>query len=348
MKKPRVMLDSGAWTAFRQKKEVKREKYAQFVTDNKDMFDTCINLDFVNNSEESYKNWMALRKMGVETMPVYHMLTGKEQYLRKYLEVTDHIALGGVAKLNSRQRFSGLDRIWKKYLLDENGMPKVKVHGLGLTQIEQMIRYPWYSVDSFTPVISAVWGSVLLPLIRDDNPYYLGTAIYRISDQGTHKAGMVGSFAQLAKYPRLYNRYLEMFEEEGFILGKIEHQKQNDRRGKKGEQDNRLQPIEGILTFDKADTSKKTLANHWEERMRWNLTVWNKLQRRTPLYPREYGGSVPEIDEVIKGTKTIMHMGVSTTTHLEIFNLVHPKLDILISYAYMSDGVYKAIKNYVG
>lgn len=340
------MLDSGAWTAFRQKKDVSIKKYAEFVTKNKDMFDTCINLDFVNNSEKSYTNWLELRKMGVETMPVYHMLTGKEQYLRKYLEVTDHIALGGVAKLNSTQRFAGLDDIWKKYLLDEKGMPKVKVHGLGLTQVEQMIRYPWYSVDSFTPVISAVWGSVLLPLIRDDNPYYLGVAIYRISDQGTHKSGMIGTYAGLP--PKLKLIYEQMFEEAGFVLGTIEHQKQNDRRGKKGEQDNRLKPMEGLLTFEKADTSKKTLANHWEERMRWNLTVWNRLQRRTPLYPRLYGSDVPEYEseEVIKGTKTIMHMGVSTTTHLEIFNLVKPKLDILISFAYMSDGVYKAIQNY--
>jgi hypothetical protein len=343
MSKPRVLLDSGAYTASRKGKVINLDEYADFVLKHREEYDGCISLDVIGDGAKSYDNWKYLRGKGVDVIPVYHAST-EPIWLEKYLKHSDHIALGAIANLDTTKRIENLSKIWNQYLIDKKGYPKVKVHGLGLTNIPIMFRYPWYSTDSFTPVISAVWGSVLLPLIRDNKFRYLGLAIYRISDQATHTKGTTGSYLSRTKLER--DRYEELFEQEGFKLGMITNQEIHDRRGKKGEQSNRLQPIEGLIDIIPSDPSVKTLANHWEERMRWNLTMWTRLQERTPIYPRPFSYTLPKNEPVIQGKKTIMYMGVSTTTHLEIFGKVTPKLDILISYAYLSDNISKMIKRY--
>ena len=361
MKKPKVMLDSGAYTAHRKGKEINIDKYADFILQHGNEFESCFNLDSIGTgkdeskakgtskittAEQSYLNWKYLNEKGVETIPIYHLGTD-EKWLKKYLEESDYIGIGAIANLDTNQRLLGLSNIWKTYLTDKNGMPSVKVHGLGLTAIELMLRYPWYSVDSFTPVISAVWGSVLLPrLDNEGKPYFLDMKINKISDQGDHKENMENSYLNVPK--RNKDVYERMFEENGFLLGKIEYQERKDRRGKKGEQERKPPRLPGFDLITPSDPKVKTLANSWEERMRWNLVMWNCLKRRLPIYPRPFEDREPEWEEVIhKKPKTKMFMGVSTMTHLDIFSMVLPKLDILISYAYMTPGIHEHIREYV-
>lgn len=342
MKTPGVLLDSGAYTAHRQGIKIDIDQYAQFVIEHGKEFDGCINLDEINDTEKSYENWKYLKSLGANTIPVYHMVTGKEEYLKKYLDETDHIAIGAVANLDTEQRIQGFDVIWRKYFLDKDNMPKVKIHGLGLTQIDQMLMYPWYSVDSFTPVISAVWGSVLLPLMRNGKFQYFDMVTVRISDQAKHVVGNETSFLGLP--PSIREAYMELFREAGFDAGQIHHQEIRQTRKDKKSEVKALTPAFGYTI--EPGTQNRTLANHWEERMRWNLTMWTRLQRRTPLYPRPLIHPLVKKEELIKGPKTIMYMGVSTTTHLAIFGKVKPKLDILISYAYWSEHIAKAVTKY--
>ena len=343
MKTPRVLIDSGAYTAYRQGITIDIDKYAQFVIEHGHEFDGCINLDHINDTKKSYENWKYLKSLGAHTIPVYHMVTGEEEYLKKYLDETDHIAIGAVANLDTEQRVQGFDVIWKKYFLDKDNMPKVKIHGLGLTQIDQMLKYPWFSVDSFTPVISAVWGSILLPIIRDGQFKYFDMFICRVSDQAKHVVGNETSFLGLP--PSAQKAYEGLITEAEFELGELRYQEQRPTRKDKKNPKKELKPEFGYI-IKPADTEVRTLANHWEERMRWNLTMWTRLQRRTPVYPRPYVENLIKKEEMIQGPKTIMYMGVSTTTHLAIFGKVRPKLDILISYAYWSENIAKAVAKY--
>lgn len=322
MNKPKVLLDSGAYTVSRKGKVIDIDKYAEYIESKGKIFEGYFNLDVIGNGEASYQNWKYLKKNGINTIPVYHDGSGP-QWLKKYLDETDYIGLGAIANLNTNLRIHRLDELWKGYLLDpKTKEPRVKVHGLGLTTVKMMTRFPWYSVDSFTPVISAVWGSVLLPLIKDGQFDYLDMVITKISDQANAKAGTVRSFHA---FQHDKSRYEDLTKRLGFEIGQTTYQKQNPRRGKKDKEG--IEPEKLFDLTKPADTSVKTLANHWEERMRWNLTMWTRLQKR-----------LPEVK---------MFMGVSTTTHLEIFNQVTPHIDILISYAYLNDILYKMIKQYV-
>jgi len=324
MKKPRVLLDSGAYTVSRKGKQIDIKKYAQFIQENGDYFDGCFNLDVIGDGEASYQNWLKLKSLGVQTIPVFHNNTNPK-YLKRYMDETDYVGIGAIANLNTNLRILHLNNLWKNYILDsKTNKPRIKTHGLGLTNVDIMTSFPWYSVDSFTPVISAVWGSVLLPAVTEDGKFDWGNvAIYRISDQATAKAGTTRNFLALPKV--LQTKYANLLDKLGFNLGQITYQEKKLRRGRKDK--NTTMPDKMFDLTKPADSSIKTLANHWEERMRWNLTLWTRLQRR-----------LPEV-------KT--YMGVSTTTHLGIFGLVKPKIDILISYAYLNDSIWNAIKEYI-
>jgi len=342
MNKPKVILDSGAYTAFRKGIVIDIDEYGEFIKKQSNVFVHAFNLDAIGDGKKSYKNWKYLREKGIDTIPVYHLGTD-EKWLQKYLKQSDHVALGAIANLSSKKRILGLDMIWKKYLLDSNDMPHVKVHGLGLTAIPIMLRYPWYSVDSFTPVISAIWGGLLLPkyshkLKRFD---YLDLAIYKISNQGNHKQGTMNSFLS---QPEIYKKAcIDLFKENGFELGTLFYQEKNLRRGEKEKQNH-----PELFSLNKEiEGDEISIANKWEERTRWNLMIWNKLKERLPNYPRKMNAPLEKFGDVIKGEKTIMYMGISTETILGEFNKTKPKHDILISYAYLKGKIFNQIKDYI-
>ena len=66
----------------------------------------------IDSGEKSYENWLELRRLGVDSMPVHHI--GDDlKYLRRYLDQTDYIALGAIAKMTQHRRLIGLDHIWQ-------------------------------------------------------------------------------------------------------------------------------------------------------------------------------------------------------------------------------------------
>jgi len=75
----------------------------------------------------------------------------------------EHITIGGMVPISTPQLTIWLDRIWGTHLTNEDGTPKLKVHGFGLTSVFLMARYPWYSVDSSSWVQLGGMGNIFLP-----------------------------------------------------------------------------------------------------------------------------------------------------------------------------------------
>ena len=165
-----IFLDSGAFSMFTQGVDVNLKAYADFIKGHQDIIHVASNLDAIGAGNErlSYDRQKELEGMGVKIQPVHHV-RDHDSWLEQYLnEGYDYIFLGGMVPEETSTLMKWLDHIWYKYLTNEDGTPKVKVHGFGLTTASLMFRYPWYSVDSTSWVMSSRFGSIYLDFPQPD------------------------------------------------------------------------------------------------------------------------------------------------------------------------------------
>lgn len=167
----KVFLDSGAFSAFTKGVNVDLKAYCRYIKENEDIIEVASVLDNIgsaNSAQGTYENQCAMEREGVIPLPCFHY-GEDERYLEYYIANYEYITLGGMVPISTPQLMLWLDRLWKNYLTDSNGKPKIKVHGFGLTSLPLMKRYPWYSVDSSTWVQWAANGMILVPTLGQIN-----------------------------------------------------------------------------------------------------------------------------------------------------------------------------------
>lgn len=195
-----IFLDSGAFSVFTKGDTIDIDEYADFVfevEESKSIKNViAINLDYMPKptkkgkklsdfsqmdkeavdyaAEKSYENFQYLKKKGIPGLiPVFHF--GEHfRWLDKILEDSDYISLGAMARSRtSEEKRKWLDEVFE--YLDKAGS-EARIHGLGLTNVRLMRRYPWYSVDSSTACLAAGMGNVIFPrthlgeFVFDDSP----------------------------------------------------------------------------------------------------------------------------------------------------------------------------------
>lgn len=172
----RFFLDSGAYSAWSRGAVIDLDEYMEFIRANIEYIDVYANLDCLAGSPgrpttpaereaaaaESWRNYLYMKDHGLDPIPVYHI--GEDvKWLEKMLAFgCSYIGLGGLVGVPSAQRRQWLDGVFDR-ITDEKGAPIVKTHGFGMTAVELIFRYPWYSVDSTTWIKITATGAVYLP-----------------------------------------------------------------------------------------------------------------------------------------------------------------------------------------
>jgi hypothetical protein len=159
-----LFLDSGAFSAWSQKVEIDIKDYIEYVKENKDYIVSYANLDVIGSAEETWENQMIMEESGLKPIPIYHFKED-EKWLRKYLERDyEHIAFGGLVTDERSELHQWLSRMFDKYICNTpDRKPQYKVHGFGMTSLKIMLKYPWFSVDSTSWVLTGRFGSVFVP-----------------------------------------------------------------------------------------------------------------------------------------------------------------------------------------
>ena len=155
----KIFLDSGAFSMFTQGVEIPLEEYADYVRTHQDIVDVASVMDGIGDPQKTYENQLLLEDMGISVLPCFHY--GEDtRYLEYYLARYKHITLGGMVPISTPELYKWLDFIWENFLTDAQGYPTHKVHGFGLTVTDLMKRYPWYSVDSTSWVLTGSFGAI--------------------------------------------------------------------------------------------------------------------------------------------------------------------------------------------
>jgi hypothetical protein len=162
----KIFMDSGAFSMFTLGSEVSLDEYGQFLATRSDYIEIASNVDAIGagREQDSYNNQKILESMRlpVTVCPVHHA-RDDDRWLVKYLdEGYDYIFLGGMVPESTPYLLGWLDHIWDKYLALPDGTARVKIHGFGLTTLELMERYPWYSVDSTSWVQIGMFGGLYM------------------------------------------------------------------------------------------------------------------------------------------------------------------------------------------
>lgn len=279
-----LFLDSGAYSAFTKNIQIDIYEYIDFIKKHSAIIDIYANLDVIGDAEATWKNQRIMEKAGLNPIPTFHL---KEDfsYLDRYIQFYDYIALGGIAQAG-RSASNWMDMCFDRICNTPNRLPKCKVHGFAVTSLKLMLRYPWWSVDSTSWVITSRVGSVYIPEIRDGQYKY---------DKMNHKISVSAKSPKqqsagqhINHLPRnMRNVFLEYFAEKGFSLGKSEF---------------RIESAKYILEEDEfwsgramengsREVEKRVevgLCNDYMLRDELNIIYFNDLQASIPPWPQPF------------------------------------------------------------
>lgn len=218
-----LFLDSGAYTAWTQGKKIDLDRYIRFIKAHEQDFSLYAVLDVIGSAEGTLRNQEYMEAAGLRPIPTFHF--GEDfSYLRRYVDGYDYIAIGGLAAMGMcSDMISFLNQAFD-IICDSDGVPKVKVHGFAVTSIRAMIRWPWYSVDSSSWLMTSRLGSIFVPHKTQSGEWdYLET-----TGKPSRKVGLTGitsstgvSDGHLSNISQEWKAdTLQWIAEHGFTLGK--------------------------------------------------------------------------------------------------------------------------------
>jgi hypothetical protein len=150
--KPKIMWDSGAWTAYNTGKNIALIDFMKSLYDNHRYIDEFISLDVIGDPLMSKMYYDILVHYGLYPIPVYHY--GDEQeYLDYYVSKGNrYIALGGTAGMRSKPTVAK----WAKNICEQ--YPTIKFHLLGSSSKQITDHCNLFSCDSSTWIMQATMG----------------------------------------------------------------------------------------------------------------------------------------------------------------------------------------------
>lgn len=203
-----LMLDSGAFSAWKHKVVIDITRYAEFLKANREILDTYINLDCIpggpgkppsgeeveDAAAQSFKNYERLRSEGLEPMPVFHY-GESTQWLERMLDSgAQYIGLGGTVGKPQQVRVGFFKRCFE--ILKKSGHGHVKTHGFGCTSGSIMMAFPFTSVDSTSWVMGGANGYIMVPKAGPTGPNYRSLQQVRTTGLGNMN-NQIGGFGDL-------------------------------------------------------------------------------------------------------------------------------------------------------
>lgn len=163
-----IMIDSGAYSAFTQKKPINIQN---FIAWHKDLAQACpqitykAGLDDIGSPEQSIVNQRLTDEAGLKLFPTYHRMDpfSTLQWIKD--SGYKQMGFGGLAGGGLTEADKITDWIEEAFshICDEQGEPTIDVHLFGVSNVEIIHQFPPYSNDSAAALFTGGWGAVWLP-----------------------------------------------------------------------------------------------------------------------------------------------------------------------------------------
>jgi hypothetical protein len=148
-----VFFDSGAFSAWTTGSKITVDEYAAWLKKWGHLCTCAASLDVISDAKASYAQTEELRsKLGkrltFDLIPVFHSNDeGGFAWLRKYIDAG--YTYIGISPTGTLYKDRKLYNAWLRECFKMRP-PHVRYHGFGVTKLEFLKSYPWYSVDSTT------------------------------------------------------------------------------------------------------------------------------------------------------------------------------------------------------
>lgn len=179
--KRKLFIDSGAFSAHTKGRELDVDEYIQYLNDRQGMFEVIAQVDKIPGEfgkpktleqlleapEQSWQNYLYMRERVIDKdrlTPIFHQ--GEDfKYLKRMLETTfdgEHIPYIGISPandLNTKVKMEWFELVFK--IIRDSSNPNVKTHAFGMTSLKVLERYPFYSADSTSWLMTSINGSIM-------------------------------------------------------------------------------------------------------------------------------------------------------------------------------------------
>lgn len=201
-KKIKLMLDSGAYTAWTKGEAINLKDYIAYIKENAELIDTFFNLDVIPGkigeprspadlelgAKLSYQNLQKMKKAGLHPIPVFHQQEDFKWLHRMIADKEPYIALSTFKELSVQENQDWLDECFT-ILTDEDGNPNMKIHGLGIASFDLLKRYSWFTCDATSWALTAAFGAIFVPVYRAGQPDYTQTPVKLTVSMEQRKSG---------------------------------------------------------------------------------------------------------------------------------------------------------------
>ena len=197
-----LFLDSGAFSAWSKGVTIDIDEYAKFVLDHPDAFSVVTNLDVIPRAwgevpsqkqidESAAKGWEnywylaeKIKPLGLKPLHVFHQ--GEDvKWLKKLIGEAEYFGVSPGNDRTTKQKIAWLDEIMP-LLTDDKGRAIRKFHGFGVTSFDILERYPWYSVDSTSWVLTGRFGACFVPLNGKVHKVIFSDKSPKATEEGEH------------------------------------------------------------------------------------------------------------------------------------------------------------------